>query len=146
MGKFKLELRLRLLTLQKCSHIVCILNNILKHPTNQIAGFELVLELGNTGSTILYVHFRRGNQPQGCSAPRPLNNSHTRIKPLPLLHAIKKTYLPYYSRKYWCELINLAVRYGITLCIYVYASKKFWQILIWLQTAKLPYFSAMVLH
>ena len=50
-----------------------------------------------------------------------------------------------YSRKYWRELnlvvepkiaiariladLNLAVRYGIAICIYV--SRKFWQILIW---------------
>ena len=50
-----------------------------------------------------------------------------------------------YSRKYWRELnlavepkiaiarilanLNLAVRYGIAMCIY--ASRKFWQILIW---------------
>ena len=60
-----------------------------------------------------------------------------------------------YSRKYWRELnlavgsqiailnvladLNLAVQYGIATCIY--ASKKFWRILIWQllkQTAKLP--------
>ena len=50
-----------------------------------------------------------------------------------------------YSRKYWQELnlavepkitiariladLNLAVRYGIAICIY--ASRKFWRILIW---------------
>ena len=53
-------------------------------------------------------------------------------------------YIPY-SRKYWWELnlavgsqmaiakvlanFNLAVRYGIA--IHIYASKKFWRILIW---------------
>ena len=60
------------------------------------------------------------------------------------------------GRKYWWELnlvvgseiaitsvladLNLAVWYGIAICIYT--SKKFWQILIWRllkQTAKPPY-------
>jgi hypothetical protein len=51
-----------------------------------------------------------------------------------------------YSRKYWRELnlavepkiaiariladLNLAVQYGIAICI-IYASRKFWRILIW---------------
>ena len=55
-----------------------------------------------------------------------------------------RTKLPY-SRKYWGALnlaveskiaieriladLNLAVRYGIAICIY--ASRKFWRILIW---------------
>ena len=52
-----------------------------------------------------------------------------------------------YSWKYWRELnsavepkiaiariladLNLAVRYGIAIHIYIYASRKFWRILIW---------------
>ena len=63
---------------------------------------------------------------------------------LHLCHWLSITQLPY-SRKYWRELnlavepkiaitriladLNLAVRYGIA--IHIYASRKFWRILIW---------------
>ena len=71
-----------------------------------------------------------------------------------LMYVMTCSYIPY-SRKYWRELnlavgspiaianiladLNLAVRYGIA--IHIYASKKFWRILIWQlleQTAKPP--------
>ena len=52
------------------------------------------------------------------------------------------------SKIYLLADFNLAVRYGVTICIHVYVhvSKKFWRIFIWRlhrQTVKLPSFLAI---